>query len=267
MSLPDPNDPARLGDRLKRAADAATPGPIDVDAVLTRSRAARRTRRTAVVSGVGAVAGVLAIAGLVLGLPGLVGPTATDGQVALESAESTSAAPEAAAGGASDDVAGSRLVAPYEVNRCGAPVAAPTDAATGPLTATVIPPAGPVPSGAVATVTVTVTNTGDMVVSGTLAATVPITIADAGITVWHSGPGGDLPAEPISLAPGESASLEATLEARSCTASDDLGGPLPDDLPPLGAGEYAVGAVVVITGDADAAVTYLVSPLVPLRVG
>ena len=71
MSAPDPN---ALGDTLKQAADAATPHPVDVDEVLRASRARRRSRRNAVVGGIGAAAVVLVIGGGVMaGLQGLGG--------------------------------------------------------------------------------------------------------------------------------------------------------------------------------------------------
>lgn len=153
------------------------------------------------------------------------------------------------------------------MNRCSAPVAPPADAAAGPLAVAVAPPAGPVPPGTSATVTITVTNLGDDVVSGTVAADPPVMVASAGITVWHSGPVGDATAIPVTLAPGASVSLEAVLETRSCTEADDTGGPLPPDLPALAPGEYGLGAVVSFT-DADGATTvHVVSPLAPLTVG
>lgn len=262
MSTPDPNDHGLLGERLKRAADAAVPSPIDVDEVLRRSRAVRRRRRTALVSGVGAVAGVLAITGIAFGLQGLSGPTANDGRVALESAESSEVAPEAA-----DGDAGSLLVAPDDVNRCGAPVAPATDAATSPLSVTVAPPAGPVPPGTSATVTVTVANTGDDVVSGTIAANPPVAVAGVGVTVWHSDPGDDDAAIPVTLAPGASISFEAEFETRACTAADDTGGPLPADLPALEPGAYGLGAVVAVTDAVGGSTVILVSPLAAFTVG
>ncbi len=126
MSAPDPNG---LGEGLKRAADAATPRQIDVDAVLAASRSRRRTRRTAVLSGVGAVAAVLVVGGLVFGLQGTGGGSTTaDAPVVSESVESESvetedAAPGAASGESADDAAGLRLAAPEALNACGAPLA------------------------------------------------------------------------------------------------------------------------------------------------
>lgn len=261
MSAPDPNG---LGDTLKRAADAATPRPVDVDSVLRASRARRRTRRTAVVGGVGAVAAALLVGGGVMaGLQGLGGQTAGDPQIAVESAElSPGPAEESADGG---DATDQRFMAPEQVNRCGAPVATATDAATSPLTVTVEVPATLVQPGTTNPATVRVTNTGTEIVSGTLGGFAPITVAESGTTVWHSGPG-ELPLRQVSLAPGESTAVESTFETRFCTEADDLGGSLPADLPGLEPGEYGVSAVVSFTSP-EGAITYLVSPLVPLAVG
>ncbi|MEV1129777.1 hypothetical protein [Agromyces sp. NPDC049794] len=258
MSAPDPNDHGLLGERLKRAADAAAARPIDVDEVLRRSRAARRTRRTAVVSGVSAVAGVLAVTGLVLGLPGLLGPTATDGQVALESTESS--------GGAAEDAEDSRLVAPHEVNRCGAPVAPATDAATSPLVVTVEAPIAPVRPGSSNPVTVTVTNVGADTVTGGIDLDAPLTVADSGITVSHQGAVPDLPPLPIALAPGGSAELEGSFETRTCAAADDDAEAASTLAPALASGDYALSAVVTYTAP-DGVIRYLISPLAPFTVG
>jgi hypothetical protein len=263
MSAPDPNE---LGKRLKQAADAATPTAIDVDEVLQRSRARRRSRRTAALSGVGAVAAVLAVGGLVLGLQRVSGPTTAQAP-AFESAESAEVAPDAAAGGTADDASGTRLMAPELVNRCGAQVATPTDAATSPLAVAVTPPVAAVPPGSEALATVTITNTGPDTVSGDVRGTPALTVAEAGITVWHSSVGVDVLPSPITLAPGESTTLEAAFEARGCAASDDLGDGLPTDLPPLLPGGFAVGAVVSFTDASDGSITYLVSPLAPFSVG
>ena len=260
MSAPDPNEHGLLGERLKRAADAAAPSPIDVDEVLRRSRAARRSRRTALVSGVGAVAGLLAVTGLVLGLPGLRGPTATDGQVALESAESSGVPPEAAEG-----TEGSRLVAPYEVNRCGAPAAPATDAATTPLAVAVDAPSGPVRPGTSNPVAITVTNAGAEDVTGAIDLDAPLTVASSGVTVWQDGPVPDLPPLAITLAPGESVELQGSFETRSCDPPD-ADGTSPTVAPALEPGEYGLSAVVSYTAP-DGVHSYLISPLAPVTVG
>src|SRR5688500_8902867 len=156
MSAPDPN---RLGETLKRSADAATPRPIDLDAVVRASRARRRNRRSAIVGGVGAAAAVLVIGGGVMaGLQGFGVPTTAEAPTAFESTEvSPEAAEEAGDAGAADDL---RFMAPEQVNRCGAPVAAPADAATSPLIVTVELPATAAQPSTTNAATVRVTNAG-----------------------------------------------------------------------------------------------------------
>lgn len=261
MSAPDP---AGLGEDLKRAADATTPRPIDVDAVLAASRSRRRARRTAIVSGAGAVAAVLAVGGLVFGLRGGVVTTA-DAPVTAESPESADVAPEASRGDGA--ASGLMLADPETMNRCGAPVMPPPDAAAAPLTVSIVPPAAPVAPGAAASVEVSVTNTSSEVVTGDLSVAPAVTVAEAGITVWHSSGTSDLGASAVSLAPGESTTLVGELRASRCTADDDAGTGLPGDLPPLAPGGYAMGAVIAYSSPADGSAMLLASQYVPFTVG
>jgi hypothetical protein len=260
MSAPDPNT---IGDTLKRAADAATPTSIDIDDVLRRSRARRRARRTAVLSATGAVAAVLAVGGLVLGLQRVGGPTTADAPV-MEAAESAGVATEGAEGGADD--ASLRLVAPHEVNQCGAAVAEATDAATSALTVSIDAPAAPVRPGTNGPATVTVTNSGTDVVTGTLHIDAPLTVAESGITVWSSGPVPDVGLLPIDLAPGESATLSRSFETRSCDPAAEGDTAPPALAPPLDPGDYGLSAIVTFTAP-DGAISYLISPIAPFTVG
>jgi len=261
MSAPDPTG---LGEGLKRAADAATPRPVDVEAVLAASRSRRGARRTAVLGGVGAAVAVLAVGGLVFGLQQTGGGSTTaDAPVVPGSAESSDTAPEAARG--DDTASGTMLVAPESVNLCGAPVA--TDAATSPLAVTVAPPAAALAPGATGSVEVTVTNTGDEPVAGDLSLVPAVTLAETGVAVWHSSGTSDAGMAPIALAPGKSLTLPAEVATLRCTAADDQGAGLPGDLPPLEPGGYAVGAILVFTSAGDGASTLLVSPFAPLTVG
>jgi hypothetical protein len=264
MSAPDPTG---LGEDLKRAADAATPRPVDVDAVLAASRSRRRARRTAVVTGAGAVAAVLVVGGLVFGLqrPG-GGATTADAPVVSESAGSAETAPEIAGGESADDAAGIRLAAPEALNSCGAPVVEATDAAGSPLAATVAVPDGAVPPGATRPVTVTVTNPGTEPVTGALSSVPAITVADGGVTVWHTSGTSDPGSRPVALAPGESLTLTGEVTASRCDAEDEQGGPLPADLPPLGSGHHAIGAVLWFTS-ADGTVSYVMAPYTSFTVG
>lgn len=260
MSAPDPNT---IGDTLKRAADATTPTSIDIDEVLRRSRARRRARRTAVLSTTGAVAAVLVVGGLMLGLQRIGGPTTADAPV-MESAESADAATDAAAGEAPDDES-RRLMAPEDVNRCGVPVAEATDVATSPLTVDVDAPAAPVRPGTSGPATVTVTNSGTDVVTGTIHIDAPLTVAESGVTVWNHGPVLDVGVLTIDLAPGESATVPGAFETRSCDPAPE-GRTAPALAPPLEPGDYGLSAIVTFTAP-DGAISYLISPLAPFAVG
>lgn len=263
MSAPDPNG---LGDTLKRAADAATPRQLDLDAVLRASRARRRTRRSAVVGGIGAAAAVVLVGGgLMAGLQGLGGPTTANAPTSFQSAESGDAARDAAEDGG-DEAASQAFVAPWLVNRCGASVAAPTDTATSPLTVAVDPPATPVRPATTNPVAVTITNSGQDVVEGMLHLDAPLTVAASGVTVWNQGLVPDVGPLPVSLGPGESASLEGSFETRSCDEAGELDGTAPALAPGLDPGEYGLSAIVSFTAP-DGAITYLISPLAPISVG
>jgi hypothetical protein len=237
-----------------------------VDAVLAASRSRRRARRTAVVTGAGAVAAVLVVGGLVFGLqrPGGDATTA-DAPVASESAESADVAPEAAEGDGA--ASGPRLAVPESVDRCGATVVPLGDAADAPLAVSVATPTAPVAPGATASVTVTVTNPGTEVVTGDLSRIPTITIADAGVVAWHSSGASEAGAIRVSLRPGESVTLTGVLSALRCTAADDDGTELPSDLPPLAPGSYAVGATVAFSSLQEGMVVLVPSPMTPVLVG
>ena len=162
------------------------------------------------------------VGGLVFGLqrPG-GGATTADAPIASESAESAETAPEVASGESADDAAGLRLAAPESVNRCGAAVVPLADAADAPLAVSVAPPVGPVPPGATAAVTVTVTNTGTEVVTGDLSRVPAITVADADVVAWHSSGTSEAGAMHVALQPGEAVTLTGALSALRCTAADD----------------------------------------------
>ena len=266
MSAPDPTG---LGKDLKRAADAATPRPVDVDAVLAASRSRRRgARRTAIVTGAGAVAAVLVVGGLVFGLqrPG-GGATTADAPIASESTGSAETAPEVASGESADDASGLRLAAPESVNRCGAVVVPLADAADAPLAVSVAPPFGQVPPGATTAVTVTVTNTGTEVVTGDLSRVPAITVAEADVVAWHSSGTSEAGAMHVSLQPGDAVTLPGVLSAVRCTAADDSGTGLPPDLPPLSPGPYVLSATVAFSTPAEGMVLLLSSPFVPVSIG
>ena len=259
MSEPERHE---LHEALHGAADAATPRPIDVDAVLRASRSRRRARRTAVLGGAGAVAAVLVVGGLVLSLQQGFGPASGGAPAAVESAESGEPLSDDATGLDEESATGFRLMAPADVNRCGAPPETATDAATASLLVTVTPPASPVGSGASASATVTITNAGTASVHGELWGAPALSVVDDGVTVSQS-PAVDAASVSISLDPGESTKLPGSFEGTRCT-QPDAATPGPNETrAPLAPGAYELGAVVGFT-PAGGEPVHLVSPLVPL---
>lgn len=261
MSADDPNG---IRGGLKRAADGAAPRAIDLDAVLTASRARRRAGRTSVVGAGSAAATLLAVGGLVMGLQGtgLLSTTAGSDPDSAITAESPMQAREESADGFASETS---LAPPEKVNPCGAPVAEATDAAAGSLSVAVEPIAA-VPTGGVGSARVTVTNPGSATVAGEVRIAPAMTIADDGVTVWHSN-GAVSPATiPVALAPGESIQLEGRVEAVACTAAEEVAEAFPPGLPPLTPGPYAVTAIVVFVADGTSAPEYLIAPLAPLTV-
>lgn len=253
MSAPDPK---RLADDLHRAADAAEPGSIDLDAVLARSRAARRTRRSALVGGAAAlaVAGVFALgAGLVGGLGPFAPPASTTadapagsaGPVAEEGA-SQDADPGAESGVApevepeTDDLAVGRLGA---AAACGRPV--PDASAPAPLGLTAAVTAASVAADGSASADVVVRNSGVEPVSGRLEAVI-LAFASGG-TVLEAGAGAGGVA--IDLEPGASATVPVRVGSLDCDAAG-----LPS------AGLEAVATVEVAVGGAGASVLVVSSP-------
>jgi hypothetical protein len=253
-----------LGDGLHRAADAATPRPIDVDAVLAASRGRRRARRTAVLGVTATVAVLLAAGGIAITVNQLGPNAASDSALTAESGADS--VPEASSPGAGGDDASGRLAAPERVNLCGAPVAAATDASRSGLVVAVQPPAGLAP-GATGAARVTVTNAGPSTVVGRIRVAPALTVADDGITRWHTNGVVSDDSLPVNLEPGASVELEGPITAASCSEGDELGEAFADDLPTLAPGEYAVSAIVVFVDGATGAIDYLISPLSPVTIG
>lgn len=263
MSAPETSgsDPG-LREGLRQAADAAAPRPIDVDAVLAASRGRRRARRTAALGVTATAAVLLAAGGIAIAVNGLGPYAASDSALTSESAGT---APEAGPGAAGDDAAGIRLAAPEKVNLCGAPVAAATDASATGLIVAVEPPTTVAP-GATVEVRVSVTNAGPSRVTGELRAAPALTVADDGVTRWHTN--GVVSDEflPVDLEPGASVELEGPVTAVACSEADELGAAFAEGLPGLAPGGYAVSAIVMFTDAQTGATAYLVSPLAPIAV-
>lgn len=280
---PEPDD---LAQALARDADAATQHPIDLDAVLRGSRARRRTRRRAVVGATASAAGVLVVGALAFGVGGLGANQAT---TAGSSSADAPADPSGSPAGRGDDAseesgsdAGAGAVAPQDgaqfgddalvaspdaVNRCGAPIAQPTDAATAPLTVEVVAPAGAVAPGAEGVALVRLANEGSTTVDGFVRPAPSITVSDAGTTVWIPSLSLADDLVRVRLAPGEQTQLEARFTAASCTASGERDGAIAADPPPLPAGAYELSAVVAFSESPEAEAVLVVSATAPLAVG
>ena len=111
------------------------------------------------------------------------------------------------------------------------------------------------------------TNAGPSPVTGELRAAPALTVADDGITRWHTNGAVSDVFVPIALEPGASVELEGLATAVECSEADELGEAFAEGLPALAPGEYAVSAIVVFTDTQTGAIAYLVAPLAPFAVG
>lgn len=219
---------------------------IDVDAVIRRSRSARRPRVA-----VAATFGVLAVAA------GLT-PTVLFSQP-QESA--IVASEDAAAGSAESDPSGegaeaTGMPSAASLYQCGAEV--PEVPATSDLIvevqfvevvagATVIP------------VTVTLTNLGTTAVAGAVWSQPVVAMSRDGVIVWHSTPSVPAVGADVGLAPGQSRTFDVALQPVVCLPGD-TGDGFATDLPAAPPGRYQVraaldlaldaGGVVLVTGPA-----------------
>ncbi|MDQ0895511.1 hypothetical protein [Agromyces ramosus] len=237
--------------------------PSTSTAVIAASRGRRRSRRSAALGVAATAAVVLAVGGLAT-VVNVLGPNAAS-QSALTSESAADTAPEAGSEARTDAPAAFRLAAPEQVNLCGAPVAAATDASGSGLVVTVEPPAALAP-GATGDARVTVTNAGSTPVAGELRIAPALTIAGDGITRWHTNGAVADALTPVTLEPGASATLDGPVTAVACSSDDELAKAFPPALPPLVPGDYAVTAVVMFIDHETGAIDYLVSPLAPLQV-
>ncbi|WP_127792983.1 hypothetical protein [Agromyces sp. LHK192] len=284
MSAPDPttsHDELRAG--LHRAADGAAPASIDVDAVLARSRSARRRRRTALVGTAASVAGLVVVAGIVAGLVANGPQLATGSMVASEDAATDdggdagqlgTAPTEGAVGVAPADQAPTSddrvvLDGPFT---CGEPApqsTTATDAPGGGLVATVDAAGVEVvpgdPSRVAGTAIVSLTNAGEKTLSGRLTPRVAVGVVDGAgrlaeeefrILTRADGT--------VRLGPGESLIVEVPVEPRRCAdtgAGSDAGD--------RAGGDRARSLIVGLSVDVDGrdAPLVVVAPAVPLGIG
>jgi hypothetical protein len=230
-----------------------TAGAIDLDRVITRSRARRRPRQVATT-----LVGALALTGvLVIGVQTLPRP-ASDSATIMESESGA-----ADGGAASEDAALSGPAAPT-IAACAAPTAAPTGVVGGLALELVVPTSVPVGTLQVEGA-VRVTNVGTTPVSATTPPVPAIAVSENGIVVWHTNGPTILSLATIELAPGLGVELPASATLVRCAPEDDTLPEFRPDLPALPAGDYALTAAMDVADAATGEVTRLVSDSVLVR--
>ncbi|GAB3032762.1 hypothetical protein GCM10027052_07220 [Parafrigoribacterium mesophilum] len=216
---------------------------LDAGRIIRRSKRRRLPRQI----GVGG-ATTLAVAGIAVGgftglKPVLQGTATTSGASQSLDRGGSELAP------ARDLGTGTPAQAPMPaqgLNLCGSPVASVPPDRSGLVLTPHFPSSVPA-NGEPVDGTVTLTNTGTTTVTGSTAASAVITVSDGGIVLWHSNGPTIMLARLIDLAPGQSMDLPAFFSPLRCEAGDDKPEGFPDNLPPLAAGRYQVGALLGVS--------------------
>lgn len=238
-----PNDPT-----LKNVFGNLDGGPqLNVDAILRRARRRRLPKQLAA----GGVL-TLAVGGIAVGSVQAFTPQQNASM--STAADSAADAPsELYADGPAGSSATTDLIkrAPADrINLCTGTLAEVAPSQTGLVATTHFDTAKA--GASVVRGTVTVTNTGTTMITGTSGSWVSITLSKDGIVLWHTNGAHDMMAREISLAPGGSVEYDASFEPVSCSVDDDLEEGFPAGLPPLEAGEYQVSAAIDIVVDENA---------------
>jgi hypothetical protein len=150
------------------------------------------------------------------------------------------------------------------INLCGSQLASVPSNSSGLVLTPRFPFSAPA-NGEPISGTVTLTNTGTTTVTGTTAASPVITVARDGIVVWHSNGPTIMLATMVDLAPGQSLDYRASFTPVLCGAADDKPEGFPDDLPPLGAGDFQVSALLEVNRGGDTTVVGGESITIALR--
>ncbi len=233
---------------------------LDAAHIVAQSRRRRMPRQVGA-----ALVGAMAIAGIaVVAVPSLQ----SQPPAALSTAESAEGF--AADSGASDSSASIIKRAPAELlNPCAAPLTDVEPSRLGLVLEIAFADTAPVGTAPVSGV-VRLTNTSDVAVSGTTAATPAITLSQDGVTLWHSQGVGDLSAVTVSLDPGESLEYPASFEPVRCAPEDDAAEQFRPALPALDPGSYDLSAALDFVadtapaGDAVVELDLVTGPLSPV---
>lgn len=227
-----------------------SPGSIDVDAVLRRSRARRRPQLAAV--GVVSALAVLAIV-VPLSVSGVFGHVGVVSGSSASVAEGGANAPQFANnsdGGAGEPGTGAvNGLAPAEqVNLCSGALAHLAPATNG-LVLTVQPVEAAATDRDIHT-TVTLTNTGPAAFRGSASPFPALTFSRDGTVLWHSnGPVAQL-VQAIDVAPGASTTFTTVFQPLVCGVADEKAGSFREVLPAAGPGGYQLSAVLAVTDTA-----------------
>lgn len=226
-------------DLRHRFRDPETPeGTIDVDAVIRRARTRRRPRVLAA-AGVSTLAAAAIVVPLTIVGVGSLSPAGPDATIERAPA--------------------SRL------NLCEGAVTWVDTAASG--LALAVPTIAAVAERGPVSLDVTLANTSEAEIRGTVLGEPVLTVSDDDVVVWHSNGPGASEQRPFVLQPGESTSFEARLELVRCEIEDDEAAEFRSDLPPLPAGEYTVSAVLEVDLGDGAGPILVTGPSAPIRVG
>jgi hypothetical protein len=237
--MPTEEDLRAMFDRERHAESKVGTG-LDARLVIRRSRVRRLPKQLAAGGG-----GVLVLAGVtVLGLQSLNLPPQQAADAPL-SQESSQSGPSREA----DDSALSGMRAPaLQLNLCGQPVADVEPNGFG-LVVEVVFPATASASAERIDGNVIVTNQSTEPVTGTALTDPAITLAQDGITVWHTNGPTDSIGTRVDLAPGASMKFPASFEPVRCAPGDDALEAFRPDLPSVGAGTYQVSAALDFLSD------------------
>ena len=246
-------------DLRHRFRDPETPeGTIDVDAVIRRARTRRRPRVLAA-AGVSTLAAAAIVVPLTIVGVGSLSPAGPDATLAGGAAESSADSSLTDADATIERAPASRL------NLCEGAVTWVDTAASG--LALAVPTIAAVAERGPVSLDVTLANTSEAEIRGTVLGEPVLTVSDDDVVVWHSNGPGASEQRPFVLQPGESTSFEARLELVRCEIEDDEAAEFRSDLPPLPAGEYTVSAVLEVDLGDGAGPILVTGPSAPIRVG
>jgi hypothetical protein len=163
-------------------------------------------------------------------------------------------------GAESDDSITLKGLPASQLNQCGSSMVVVDANQIGLVLEVVFPATAPAASERIDGMVIT-TNTSSATVTGSTMSDPAITLAQDGMTVWHSnGPEGYV-ATPVDLAPGASMEFPASFEPVRCGPEDELLEEFRPDLPPAGAGSYEISAAVNFLSDETTGTTeaYLIT--------